>query len=197
MKSTITDRDLGWRGMLKAAVDMAKGAHVKVGILGDNERGGLHRTDPETGKASPLTVAEIAVVNEYGTEDGHIPARPAHRNTFDRRRDEIQREAFGALVKIVLDRKLTVKQALNAMGVKHAGEIKKTITEGAGVPPPNAPSTIARKEARGAWNKGGMAQAAGHGARTLVDTGATLSSLAWSVEIGREKEPAKFLGENQ
>jgi hypothetical protein len=191
VKSKIIDRDLGWKGILGAATALARGAHVKVGILGDSERGGLHAKEPD-GKSSPLTVAEIAVVNEYGTQDGKIPARPAHRMTFDHRREEIQREAFRGLVGIVIDRKFTVPQILNAMGLKHATAIKKTITDGAGVPPPNAPSTTARKEAAGEWNKHGKSAEAG--VRPLVDTGATVAALSWALEIGTEKEEPKYLG---
>ena len=32
---------------------------------------------------SPLTNKELAIVQEYGTKDKHIPARPVWRNTFD------------------------------------------------------------------------------------------------------------------
>ncbi len=148
-QSKVVDKDKGWVGILEAARDLAKGASVKVGVLGDSDRGGLHLTDPETGEASDLTVTEIALVNEFGTEDGRIPARPAHRMTFDRRRDEIQNEAFRALVAIVLDRKIGVEDALNAMGMNHAASIKGTIIEGAGVPPPNAPSTALAKAKKG------------------------------------------------
>lgn len=193
MSAKVTDRDLGWRDILKAVNETAKGSSVKVGILADTDRGGLHRTDPTTGKAEELTIAEIALVNEYGTEDQTIPARPAHRSTFDRRREEIQREAFEALTKIVLDRTVTPEQALTAMGMKHGIEIRNTITAGEEVPPPNAPSTVRRKEAAGEWNKGGKAQAAGFGARTLVDTGATVDAISFAVELGAETKPAEYV----
>ena len=32
---------------------------------------------------SPLTNKELAIVQEYGTKDRHIPARPVWRNTFN------------------------------------------------------------------------------------------------------------------
>ena len=37
---------------------------------------------------SPLTNKELAIVQEYGTKDKHIPARPVWRNTFDEYRDD-------------------------------------------------------------------------------------------------------------
>ena len=196
MKGKVIDKDRGWQAILAAARDAAKGASVRVGILGDNERGGLHVVDEETGKSSPLTVAEIAVVNEYGTEDGRIPARPAHRMAFDANRDDLQALSFKLLVAVVIERRLSYEQALGLLGAKHAANIKATITEGAEVPPTNALSTLAAKEASGAWNRKGKAQAGEHpaGPRTLVDTGRTVNAISWAVEIGAETKPAKYLG---
>lgn len=168
----VKDVDHGWKGILSAAMAMARDAHVKVGILGDSDRGGMHV------EGSPLTVAEVAIVNEFGTADGHTPSRPAHRMTFDRRREEIGREAAHALTAVVIDRKITVHQALTAMGLKHATEVRKTITEGAGVPPPNAPSTV---QAKGS-------------SRPLVDTGVTVNVISYAVQIGSESEEAKYIG---
>lgn len=193
MKSKVVDRDRGWRDILKASHSMAGGARVRVGILGDSSRGGLHRVDPETGEAEPLTIAEIALVNEYGNEDGTIPARPAHTMTFDMRKEEIFREARNGLVSVTLDRKLTPEQLLNAMGMRHAAAIRNTITAGAGVPPPNAPATLREKRGAGEWNREGKAQAAGFDARTLVDTGATVNAISWAVEIGNDKRPPEYL----
>ncbi len=194
MKSRTVVKDKGWKDILAAAQKTARGARVKVGILGDNARGGLHAVDPATGKAADLTIAEVAVVNEFGTEDGSVPARAAHRLTFDRRREEIEREAADALVAVTIDRKITAEQALNAMGMRHAAAIRSTITDGAGAPPPNAPSTAARKEAAGEWNKGGLAQAAGQGARPLVDTGVTINAISWAVEVEKKQQPPQYLG---
>lgn len=187
----VVDKDHGWKATLKMASELAQGAYVKVGILGDDERGGLHRTDPDTGLASPLTIAEIAVVNEYGTEDGHIPARPAHRSTFDRMRAELQSDAAKLLAKVVIDRSLTVEAALNILGMKLATGIKNTITQGGGVPPPNAPSTVLAKVPPS--STGAKRQKAIDGARPLVDTGATVNSIAWAVFLGTVQKTHRFL----
>lgn len=183
--TTLVDRDRGWTAMLDAAQELARGAHAKVGILGNTDRGGLHQVDPATGKAADLTVAEIGVVNEFGTADKRIPARPFVRPTFDRLREELTQDAGKLLVKVVLDRTMTAEQALNILGLKLASAIRSYIVDGSGVPPPNAPSTLARKLARGEWNAGHAKM----GPRTLVDTGRMLSAIAWAVVVdGAEKD---------
>lgn len=187
-RSRVIDRDRGWAAQMKAAREAASGAFCKVGILGDNERGGLHKTNPNTGKAEPLTVAEIAVVNEFGDEAGHIPSRSFVRSTFDRMREELADDAAKLLIQIS-DGKMTVEQALNILGLKLATAIRHTIVDGAGVPPPNAPST-ARQKARGT---GAALDRAVAGARPLVDTGAMLSAIAWAVVIDGAKRAHKFL----
>lgn len=186
-KSRVVDRDRGWGDLLKQVDAMAGRSFVKVGILGD-KGGGLHEQDPD-GKASPLTVAEIGAVNEFGSEDGHVPERSFLRATFDRMREELASDAAKLLVK-ALDRKLSVEMALNVLGAKLAAEVKKTITV-IGVPPPNAPSTVARKTDAGAWNKGGQAQGVLQwGVRALVDSGRLVASIAWAVVTGRDaREP--------
>ena len=190
-KGKIIDKDLGWKEIMAAAQQLAAGASVRVGILGDTERGGLHKTDPETGRAERLTIAEIALVNEYGTVDGHIPARPAHRMAYDANAAKLQALSFRIVEKIVLDRTMTVERGLGLLGLTHATNIKRTITEGAGVPPPNAPSTVLAKVP--ASSKGKKRQRAIDGNRTLVDTGATINSISWVVEMGSEKSPPAFL----
>jgi hypothetical protein len=187
MKSSVKDIDRGWKGILQAARELGADSSVRVGILGDNERGGLHVP------GAKLTVAEIALVNEYGTADGRIPSRPAHRMAFDSAQDKIQKLAFQSLVRIVLDRKMTVEQGLGLLGLTLATEIKKTIVDGSGVPPPNAPSVQAAKEGKGAWNKKGKAQAAGMGVRTLVDTGRTINAISWAVTLKNAQKAAQFL----
>ena len=191
-KPKVTDTDHGWRDILKAAVELGEGSYTKVGILGGSEdRGGLHQTDPTTGKSAPLTIAEIALVNEYGHEDGHVPARPAHRMTFDTMREELAEDSRKLLIKVVLDRKITVEKALNELGAKLAAGIKRTIQSGAGVPPPNARSTVLAKVPKS--SKGKRRQKAIDGARPLVDTGATLNAISWATFLGTVRASTRYL----
>lgn len=157
----LEQRDLGGNlaEVLKRAREIRE-MRVKVGVLSSGKGAVEH-------PGSDLTVAEIAAILEFGTEDGHIPARPALRSTFDAQREELVK--LGAkLIDKVLDGKMDTRTALNVLGAKLAAETKKTITTGDGVPPPNAPSTIAAKGSSRPW----------------VDTGRTVGAITWQVQDG-------------
>jgi len=190
VKNAVVDKDHGWKATMEAARALAGNSYVKVGVLSDDERGGLHHKGPD-GKAEPLTIAEIAVVQEFGTEDGHVPSRPAHRLAYDRTRAELERMAALLLDRVVFKRDMTVEQALNLMGLKLATAIRNTITQGAGVPPPNAPSTARAKVPKS--STGAKRQKAIEGARPLVDTGAMLNAITWAVFLGTVEKAHRYL----
>jgi hypothetical protein len=158
----IIDRDLGWIDLFKLVREI-RHAHVKVGVIAESES----TSPPE--KAGALTVAEIAVVNEFGTEDGRIPARSFVRASFDEQREKLV-ELGANLMKQVIDRKLTLDRALGILGLSLATSIKLKIRSS--VPPPDAPSTVAAKGS----------------ATTLVDTGRLLHSITWAVDKNGEGE---------
>lgn len=160
----IESKDHGWNAMMDAVKAARKQLKVKVGVLADTEKGGLHE------EGGTLTVAEIAVVNEFGTEDGHVPARSFVRSTFDEQRDALKETAAELLVDVLFGEK-TTRQALGLLGADLAAKIKNKITQGDGVPPPNAPSTVAAKGSD----------------RPLVNTGRMLNAITWQVE-GEEPE---------
>jgi hypothetical protein len=157
-KPRVVDRDLGYAEIMKRAKSI-KESYVRVGVVGK-------KADESDGTA---TVAEYAIANELGTDT--IPARSFLRSTFDAKQAELKR--IGAqLIDKVMTGKMPIKQALNVIGSFLSAEVKKTITVGPGVPPPNAPSTAARKQAKG---KGAI--------RTLVDTGRMLGAIAWEAVV--------------
>src|SRR4051812_36975227 len=106
---TVTDRDRGWAQLVKEL--RASGDLVgKAGVIGDKAAAG-HMTAEEQAKfagtkrdsggrflpgsgakvAPPpseggMTNAEIALVNEFGSQDGRVPERSFIRSTFDRNR---------------------------------------------------------------------------------------------------------------
>jgi len=177
VRAKVIDRDLGWRAMIKAVESLAGDSYAKVGVLADDSKGGALSRKPKRAYAQGvvldestddiLTVAELASVMEYGTEDGHIPARSFLRSTFDEKRDEIKETGAKCLGKI-LDGKMSLGTALNLMGLQLATDVKKKITID-GVPPPDAPSTIAAKGSD----------------RTLVDSGRLLGAITWQVIFGK------------
>lgn len=184
MAGKVTDRDHGWRRILQLVKALDGGIYAKVGVLADTEQGGMHEPGGQ------LTVAEIAAVQEFGTQDKHVPQRSYLRSTFDKLRPELEQDSK-KLVGKILDGAMDPVRAVGILGAKLAAETKKTITTGEGVPPPNAPSTLRRKLAAGAWNKGGAAQAAGQTPRTLVDTSRMVNAITHVVVDGQQVVPGQ------
>ena len=136
-----------------------KEAKVKVGVLSDDNKGGMHHP------GSSLTVAEIAAILNWGTEDGRIPPRPVLEPAFDKHLEELSRMGREMMEKVLLG-EMALDRALNIMGAFLTNACKRLITDGEGVPPPNAPSTIRQKGSE----------------RTWVDTGRVLNAFTWSIE---------------
>lgn len=86
-----------------------------------------------------LTTADVAAINEFGMG---VPARPFMRLTFEQRAGDLQKLGRG-LEQRVLQGSMTVDNALNVMGTAAVGYVRATLDSG--VPPPNAPGTIAKK----------------------------------------------------
>lgn len=173
-RSKVIDTDHGWKAMLARAKALSGNTAVVVGILGNSSSGGV-----KAGDGAGLTIQEVAAINEFGTRDGHIPARSFIRSTFDRLRDQLETDIIPKLVVKMLFGDLSPDKAFNLLGLKVASEMKKTITVGAGVPPPNAPSTIAAKGS----------------SRPLVDTGRLVGSISYAIQRGDvQGEPQKPKG---
>lgn len=137
---------------LKAVMDRLKHAaelEVRVGVLGT----GGNRGDG-------LTNAELMVIHEFGA--GHVPERAPLRTTFDAKEKEwfaLSRKLLSALIAD----KVTAEQALGLLGAQAVADIQAQIREG--LPPPNAPSTIARKGS----------------SVPLIDTAQLIRALSWAV----------------
>lgn len=118
---------------------------------------------------SSLTLAELALVHEYGARIEHpsgaiieIPERSFIRSTLLARRGDLA--ALQARVfKRVLVGELTAKAALELIGEAAVGWIKQTIRDG--VDPPLATSTILRKKST----------------KPLIDHGQLVNAIAYQV----------------
>lgn len=194
-KSKLVVKDHGFAALMKRAKDIAsiKGAGVKVGVLADDSKGGLHQKGAD-GKAAKLTVAEIFAVLNFGTRDGKIPPRPVMTTVFDAKRDELK--AMGArLIADVIVGNMDLDTALNMLGARLAADVKAAIV--AGFPPPNAPSTALAKAKRGRtkalFRESGARGARGLGralaqvgaiaaVKTFIDTGRLLGAITWKIE---------------
>lgn len=130
MSSRVVEKDMGWK-RIQAEMKAAENAGVNVGVLSDTEQA-------EDGADMLL----IAAANEFGTADGHIPARPFVRGAFDHKSRDLAKTQE-RLWNLVLRGRITVERALALLGEEHQGQIQDYMT--ALDTPPNAPRTIAQK----------------------------------------------------
>lgn len=149
-----------WQKLLAQAYGLSR-LHVRVGVLAS--KGG-------SAKEGDFTIAELAAVHEFGTADGHIPERAPVRTTFYVRAKQELADMQAKLAKAIITKGMDPKRAMGILGSWGANAIKKTITGGDGLPPPNAPSTIAAKGS----------------SRPLVDTG--MLKAAYSYEVSEAED---------
>jgi len=159
-KFKVIDKDRGWK---KIAAELKKAAakpHVRVGFIGDS--GGA------THKESPLTVAGVAAIHEYGAPEQNIPERSFIRGTIEAHSNEV-RAFIDHQNKSVLFQKISVKEALGRLGLFMVALIKNRIVK-EHVPPPLKESTIQAKTRDGKT-----------GEVPLVDTAQMLNSIRHQV----------------
>ena len=127
---SVVDKDLGWKKILRNMRKIDAKA-VKVGIQDGDKT--------SDGKES---LAYIASLHEFGSPGGKIPERSFIRTAIDKNEHKINNLSDGLALKI-LDRSVTVRGALDLIGLKVTGMIQEQITDGDYVP--LAPATIKRK----------------------------------------------------
>jgi hypothetical protein len=141
----VIDRDKGYKLAVKRLVG--------VGNLGVSV--GVHEDAGSYEDGTPVAVA--AAYNEFGSEEGLIPERSFLRSTMDENESRYGRELEKAV-----DRTLdgvSLATALLPLAITAREDVQKKIDSHP--PPPNAPSTVAKK---------------GHG-RTLEETGLLRDSI--------------------
>ena len=135
---------------------LASGEHmVKVGLPDDPAL-------DSDGKFSGQTLGEVALINEFGSQDGHVPERPAWRMGLAHGQKDFNR-LNAVNLKLVAEGKKTHRQALEELGLMGASRVKVKILDGDFEP--NAPSTIAKKGS----------------SHPLIDTGQEKNSVTWEV----------------
>jgi hypothetical protein len=121
-----------------------------------------------------VSVAYVATIQEYGSPSNNIPPRPFVRPTMiDKRTEWLQIAASGA--KAILNGNKTVDNVLEALGLKAAGDIRKTIS--LVLSPPLKPATIAARLRKRANKK-----VTGKLTKPLIDTGLMFATLTNTVE---------------
>ena len=135
---------------------LAQGEHlVKIG-LPDAAK------ETRDGIESVLDLGGTALVNEFGSQDGRIPERPAWRMALAHGSKDFNRLNAVNLRLIAVGNK-TIPQALEELGMMGVAKVKTEIVEGDFVA--NAPSTIAKKGS----------------SRPLVDTAQEKNSVTYEV----------------
>lgn len=115
-------------------------------------------------------VAYVAAIHEFGSPENNIPPRLGMRATSDEKRGEWGSVAAGAS-KAVLSGKMTAPAAMEVLGLKAAGDIRKHISEV--TQPPLKVDTV---KARLAGKKQGNVVSI-TAAKPLVATGHLLATL--------------------
>lgn len=151
-------------------IDRQKVRHALKGIEERMQKDGLVLVGVPKGAGNyedGLTIATIAAVNNFGSADGHIPARPFLAPAVENGAPEYRRLVEVMLPK-VMSGELEMQTLLAQMGQLAEGHVKQQITELR--TPPNAQSTIDKK---GSDNP-------------LIDTGALRQSIRYVLDDGAE-----------
>lgn len=154
--SEVVWKDHGWKHVLDTASELGR-VVLKAGIVGE-------KADEMHGD-SDLTNAEVAIINELGTDDGHVPARPFVKRTFQEARGDVV-GAIAKAVRVAIFAREGAQAALRHTGEWAANQVRKTIKSN--VPPKNAPATIIKK---GSSN-------------TLIDTRQLLEAVGYYIARG-------------
>lgn len=147
-KRAVIDRDLGYRKVV--------GRLLGLGNLGVTV--GVHEEEGQD-------LVTRAVVNEFGSSDGHVPERSFLRATLD-----TNDRSYSELLADGVDRLLDGEQpsaAFAPLTRTVVDDARRAIDEG--IKPPNAPSTIAQK---------------GHD-HTLIESGDLRDSITARVSVSR------------
>lgn len=115
------------------------------------------------------SVAEYAAYNEFGTTK--IPPRPFLRPAMEERREEWTEAVAGSMSASLKGGQFNNRSVLEVIGRNAVKDVQLRIMSN--TPPPNAPSTVARKKAKGISP-----------IRTLVETGLMHDSVEYKIEKG-------------
>lgn len=140
---------------------------IKVGVVGPN-------ADNTTPTGGDLAMWQLAAVQEFGTNDGHIPERSFIRKTLN---DLVWLRSLAreAAQKVVMEGQST-DVALNWMGSLIATAIQRTLISN--VPPPNTEATVEWK---------------GHGDTLIGLTGALFDAISYELESSGGEKLIKWL----
>jgi len=127
-------------------------------------------------------VAAVAVNNEYGNPQTHVPARPFMRPTIATKQNEWRLTAENGAKKI-LKGELTIDKVLDLIGFQIEGDIKKTIKQL--YSPALAEATVLARIARNkrlSETKGRISEKnLGNITKPLIDTGIMFNTITHEI----------------
>ena len=163
--SEVVINDAAWKVIqkkLEAFTKKKDGPSVKVGVFqtaGEYEDG--------------MSIVEVAALQEFGSPGGMIPERSFLREPLKNAKDDMAKISE-RIMKAIVAGKMDEKTGLALLGQWAVKTCRNAITEGDGIPPPNAPSTIAKKKS----------------SRPLVgNTGRLINSITYQVSGENAEEP--------
>lgn len=175
MAGSVKVIDHGWK-KIQEEMKKCDGTYVKVGY--PSEKGLTHEPKKDEsgpadkgkkggkGKAAkPILMADLAAIMEFGTADGHIPARPFMASTFDMYVEEVLKN-IASIKDQIISGKITAKQGWGKIGAWYKGRMQHTIKDS--VWQANADITIKLKGS----------------SAPLIDSGALRTSIDYEV-VGR------------
>lgn len=142
---------------LKGVLDEPK-LTLSVGVFSDATREG-----------SKTTVAQYAAYNEFGTT--RIPKRRFLGSTMEERQEEWTETIKGSASSSLKGGQFNNRSILELIGKGAVKDVQAKIMSN--MEPPNAPSTVARKKAKGI-----------NPVRTLYETGLMHASVEYKIEEG-------------
>lgn len=149
----VKDIDLGWEKIIKNMKTLDKKV-LKVGIQsGDKTSDGKE------------DLAYVASLHEFGSPGGKIPERSFIRTAIDSNERKID-NLFDKLAFRILSGSVSIRGALDIMGLAITGMIQEQITDGEYVP--LAPATIKQRK--------------NHSDKPLIDTGHMRQSIRHVIE---------------
>jgi hypothetical protein len=160
-KKMIYDRDSGYAELI-TTYRTSKEKAVFVGFL---QSSGVYKPKEKGKSSSPITLAQIGAIHEFGSSDGkHPPMRSFMGTPMDTHRSQIEKRIKVLLGEIV-DRKLTETGALGRLGEFLQSMFRGAIN--AGLKPRLAASTMKRKDPSKF--------------KPLIDTGQLIGSIRFEV----------------
>lgn len=164
MAEPVDLRDLGI-AKLREALRRIQQTEITIGWQGPS--GAAPHPDAKASGRFDGTVAAVAAVNHYGTEDGRIPARPALDETFNRHRHEIIVKAR-RIVADVVDGRIAPEAAEETLGEYALELLRRTLDDARVWAQANAERTIRAK---------------GHDQPLFGETGTLRSHASWAARM--------------